>query len=109
MSVGGFVGKAGADSGGSAELNVRQVVQFATRYQSMACYVSTAPAAGVTATFTLRLNGASTPLTCSVTGPAVTGTNSIAPPGVIINAGDTIDVLVGANTPSAPGSFALSG
>jgi hypothetical protein len=109
MGVGGFVGKAGTATGTGAEDLVKQVVQFATRYQSMACFVATAPPTGTTITFTLRLNNADTGLTCPITGPANTGTNTIQAPGVIISPGDTVDVLVGAGTPSAPGSFALGG
>jgi hypothetical protein len=110
MSVNGFVGSAGAASGGSAELTVQQVLQLATAYSSMSCSVATAPASGVTATFTLRVNGAnSSPLlTCSITGPATSGTNTIAAPGVTVAAGDRVAILVGANTPSTPGSFALA-
>src|SRR5262249_37736389 len=85
ISVRGFVGGVGADSGGSAETNVQQVLQLGTSYSSMACAVATAPATGVTATFTLRVDGANTPLSCSITGPATTGTNTIPAPGVTVN------------------------
>ena len=84
-----------------------QIVAAGATFTSIRCSTETAPGAGKTATFKLNVNNVDTTLECSITGTNTTGSGSGS---VTVSAGDLLAIHTGStNTPTRPGSFAVSG
>jgi len=92
-----------ADAGHEGE--VQQIVASGATFTTMRCHVAVA-AAGST-TYTLRVNGGNSTLTCTIAGGQTNGSGSGS---VTVSAGDSVDVATpGAGTPGQPASFAVGG
>ena len=84
-----------------------QIVAAGATFTSIRCSVETALGAGKTATFKLNVNNADTALECLITEGKTTGSGSGS---VTVSAGDLLAIHTGStNTPTRPGSFAVSG
>jgi len=79
-------------------------VSFSGHFTSMYCSV-TANVSNSTTTFTLRLNGADTTLTCTIVNGTRKGNTTGA--SVAFSTGDLIDVQVGTTNPNSPISVAV--
>jgi hypothetical protein len=96
-----FVGPFVDPNAGQTTESIAQVsVKSAGTVSDLKALVNTAPGNGNTWTVTVRKNGVNTAVTCTITNPNLTCTDTTH--SVAFAAGDDIDVLIfGTSTPSA--------
>jgi hypothetical protein len=87
------------------EGEVQQIVAAGATFTAMRCWMNGTSASNLT--FTLRVNGANSGLTCTITAGQSKGSGTGT---AVVVAGDLLDVATpSASTPGQPGSFAISG
>jgi hypothetical protein len=106
MSSPGFVGLGAAvGTMGNAEANVQVVVPTAMSFTKMRCYQANTSTKNLT--YTLDKDSMATPLTCTINANQLIGSGSVGT-AVSFAAGDTMDVGVPGQAPSATASFGLA-
>jgi hypothetical protein len=86
------------------ETLVQNVIPAPGTVKNVYVFVETAPTAGRSWTFTLRRNGADTPVTCTILGDGVLRTCSDTINSEAFAAGDLISIRISASTPAPSGS-----
>jgi hypothetical protein len=103
LGNGFFVGVGGAH--GMPEGNVEQIMPIAGHFIALSCFMATTSTSAQT--FTLRLNGANTTLTCTIPAGSLSGSTTGA--SIAFSVGALVDIACpAANVPGTPGSFSLT-
>jgi hypothetical protein len=103
LGSGFFVGVGGVH--GAPEGNVQQIMSVAGHFTALSCFQALTDT--VAQTYTLRLNGVNTALTCTI--PVGSMSASTTGASIAFSPGDLVDIACpAAGALSQPGSFALT-
>ena len=103
LSNNAFVGVGGIH--GAPEGTVQQVMSVAGHFTALSCFMATTSTSAQT--FTLRVNGANTTLTCTIPVGSLSGSTTGA--SIAFSPGNLVDIACPTSgTNATPGSFALT-